>query len=385
MVLLVLLFFLLMPGLGLAQAPKAVLINVQKGELPNDASAPVALATEFPEKKDGVSLKATFGKGSFGQYNPKLKDWTGFRYIRFFAHNPQAEAMKLYVAIRDKDTTNYDTRADLVFALQPGANNIQLDLAALKRNASPQPMDMTSIRQWFIAKDGEGPDQVVYFGDIVLEAEARAAQAAPTPQVPGGTAPAPKKLILEGKVRIEVDNVTVQDLAAVGLAPGGQAAAPPPAAGPQKVMILDTFAGQLPNDNTADVTLSDDHVKELGGKSLKVVYAKKETAFGMGAWGAGHQLVTNWEGYNVLRFEAFNATEKMLGCYLALRDKNPGYENRADLPFRLTPGQNKVELQIGALVTNAGKQLEKRDIHHWFIPCDQEATVYFANFRLEKE
>jgi len=386
---------LLTSGWGAAQGQKVLLLNVQKGELPNDASAQVALTTEFPEKQGGVSLKVAFGKGAFGQYNPKLKDWTGLRYLRLFAHNPQDKPVALYLAVRDKDTANYDTRADLSFTLQPGLNNVSLDLSTLKRNNDPKPLDLASIRQWFIAAQAEAPDQVLYFGDIVLESEAGGAQpAAAGAEAPPATAPAEatqalKRIILEGRIRIEIDSVTIQDLVAAGLAPGGPAATPGPAAtasspgGPQKLVLLDTFSGQVPNDGPARFSLSEDHAQELGGKSVKVTYTSKEEAFGMGAWSAGTRFVGNWEGYNVLRFEAFNATDKLLGCYLGIRDQNPGYENRADLPFRLAPGLNKVELAIGAIVTNAGKQLDKTDIRHWFIPCDQEATVYFANFRLE--
>lgn len=377
--------WLLLPVLAFGQ--KAYLLNVQKGELPNDASAQVALTTDNPEQPDGITLKVTYGKGAFGQYNPRLKDWSSFQTMRFYVFNPAQQPVSLYLALRDKDTVDYNTRSDIPFTVQPGRNNISLPIrGAVRINGAA--FDLSSIRQWFISRSAEGPDQDLYFGDIVLEG---APTTAPGPAAPSALpAPAPPSapaahgtIVLEGRVRIEIDTVTLQNL--VAAAQAGAPSAPQPTPAP-RAYVLNLAAGQLPSDNSPDVTvaLSDQHAAELGGKTLRVQWARKETSFGMGAWGAG-AVPFNWTGFDVLRFEAFNPSDRVLGCYMAVRDRKTGYENRADMPFRLSPGLNKIELPIGVIATNAGGTIDKANITQWYICCDQPAEVYFSSLRLENE
>jgi hypothetical protein len=150
---------------------------------------------------------------------------------------------------------------------------------------------------------------------------------------------------------------------------------------------VDLASGQLPFETAEGCTasISQDHAAELGGKSVKVVFAKKETALSLGYWGAGPQPGSDWSAHSVFRFEAFSTADKLLGGYLAVRDREAGYEARADMPFKLQPGLNKVEFPISTIVRNNGKLLDKAHITQWYLACDQEATIYFANFRLEKE
>ena len=54
----------------------------------------------------GVSLKVTFGQGGVGQYNPRLKDWAAFAYLRFFAHN--ASDQPLMVVVLNKSDLDGD-------------------------------------------------------------------------------------------------------------------------------------------------------------------------------------------------------------------------------------------------------------------------------------
>jgi len=373
-----------------AQGVTAILLNVQKGEMPSDASVPVALTADFPEKADGVSLKVTCGDGAFGQYNPRLRDWNGFTTLRFFAHNATDKPLPMYFALRDKSTVDYNTRADITFTLQPGPSNIALDLTKLKRNASPLQLDMSAVTQWFIANAEKADGAALYFGDFVLESAAAAPAAAPAVGLsvaPGGGGG--NRIIIEGKIRIEIDEATFRNLLAGGAiaaaAPTVEPAAVTPAAGGEKKVLVDLNA-PLPFEATEGSTMevSEDHAAELGGKSVKFVYAKAESALSMGYWGGPYPNGCDWSGYNALRFEAFNATDKVLSLYVAIRDKNAGYENRADMAFKLNPGLNRIEFPINTIVTNSGKQLNKSQVTQWFISCDQAATVYFANFRLEK-
>ncbi len=373
---------LLMTASLAAAGQRMVLLDIARGEMPPDALAKAALSEEHPEKEGGVSLKVTF-PGSFGTSNSRKKDWTGFRFVKFHAFNPQDKPVELYLMTRDKHTVDWNTRADIPFTLQPGANNVVLDLATLKRNRSDLPVDMTSMNQWYIASETKGI--VAYFGSIALEGEGDAA--APTeakPAIEGKTSfeaqVAGKKIVLEGRIRIELDKVQVEGQA--GVAPA-QAPAPKPAEKKaERLVLLDANTGQPPSDHTAEVAISDDHAKELGGKSVKVVF-KGGQAFGVGYWGAAGPA--NWQPYGLLRFEAFNPSKDIIALCLSIRDQKAGYENRCDIPFRLTPGLNKTELPIQTLTSNAGNQLNKAAITHWYIASEGDATLYFANIRLEKE
>jgi len=385
---LVFLLSLSAPEFSLAQPARAIILNVQDGELPSDATAPVALTTDFAEKPDGVSLKATFGEGAVGQYNPRLKDWTGFPSFRFFAHNAAGKPLEMYLAVRDRTTVDYATRADFPFTVQPGANNVTIDLTKVKRNQSATPFDFSTMTSWYIAKTTEGDGYVVYFGDICLEGAGAAPTAVGGPAPGTATSPGGGTIVLEGKIRIEIDRVTLQNLVAAAGAEGGTpapSASAQPAAGGQQLLLVDLSTEPLPFEYVegASGSLSDDHAADLGAKAVKVVFAKQEAVLSMGYWGAGEHP-DDWTGYNSLRFEAFNAGDKIVNCYLAVRDKTPGYEARGDIPFRLQPGLNKIDLPISTIVTNAGKQLDKAHVTQWYIAVDQEATIYFASFRVEK-
>lgn len=363
-----------------AAGQRMVLLDVARGEMPPDALAKVALSEEHPEKEGGVSLKVTFD-GSFGTSNARKKDWTGFRYVKFYAFNPQDKPLPCYFAIRDKHTVGWDTRADIPFTLQPGANNVLLDLATLKRNRSDLPIDMTAMNQWYIASETKGA--VAYFGTIALESdlgEPKEPKSAPEGKTVLEAQVAGKKLVLEGRIRIELDKVEIEGQP--NLAPTQAPALKPPEKRAERLVLLDANAGQPPSDHTAEVAISEDHAKELGGKSVKVVF-KGGQAFGVGYWGAAGPA--NWQPYGVMRFEAFNPSKDIVALTLSIRDQKPGYENRCDIPFRLTPGLNKVEIPIQTLTSNAGNQLNKAGITHWYIASEADATLYFANFRLEKE
>jgi hypothetical protein len=289
----------------------------------------------------------------------------------------------MYLAIRDKSTVDYGTRADFPFTLQPGANRVSIDLTRVKRNQSAVPFDYSTMASWYIAKTSEGDGYVVYFGDINLEAGAAGtAPATPAPAAAG--APAGGTVILEGRIRIEVDRVTFDNLMAAGGGTTAPATAAAPATATQK-LLLANLTEPLPFEAVegAVLSLSDDHAAELGGKALKVEFVKPESVLSLGYWGGGEHP-NNWSDYNNLRFEAFSAGDEVVNCYMAVRDQTPGYEARGDMSFRLEPGLNKVDLPVSTIATNAGKQLDKAHITQWYIAVDQATTVYFAAFRVEK-
>ena len=370
---------LLTSAVSAAEAKKMLLLNVSGGEMPGDASAQVALSEEHPEKPGGVTLKVTFAGSAFGQ--SKNRNWAGYRWMKFYAFNPGDKAVAAYLATRDKETTGWETRGDTSFTIAPGANNVAIDLGALKRNQSPKPMDLSSLTSWYFASEAKEP---VFIGDLWLEGEGGVPKAEGAPVRLEGTVQG-KKIVLEGRIRLELDVVKIEGVAEGGAAetkPQTTAPAEPAEKQADRLVLLDTNAGQLSQDHSAPCAISEDHAKELGGKSMKVDF-KAGTAFGVGYWGAVGP--SNWEGYGAFRCEAFNPTDQIIGLGLTVRDKKTGYENRADLSFRLTPGLNKVSVPIQALVSNAGAPLDKASITHWYIACDKDVTLYFANFRLEKE
>ena len=53
--------------------------------------------------------------------------------MEFSAFNPSAENVNLSFAVRNRWTTNYQTRVDVPIALKPGRNHVWLGFEANKR------------------------------------------------------------------------------------------------------------------------------------------------------------------------------------------------------------------------------------------------------------
>jgi hypothetical protein len=148
-----------------AAGAKAALLPISKGTLPGDTNNDPKLAL-VDDKELGVALKVTFTKeSSFGETNPRIKDWTGFSALKVTATNPSAAPVPITLVVKHKGTKDFATRVDKDLVLAPGRNEISVPLVGLASNEGGA-ADLSLVRHWYIASNSEA---TVLFGDFTLE------------------------------------------------------------------------------------------------------------------------------------------------------------------------------------------------------------------------
>jgi hypothetical protein len=148
-----------------AAGAKAVLLPISKGTMPGDTNNDPKLAL-VDDKELGVALKVTFTKeSSFGETNPRIKDWTGFLALKVTATNPSAAPVPITLVVKHKGTKDFATRVDKDLMLAPGRNEISVPLVGLANNEGGA-ADLSLVRHWYIASNSEA---TVLFGDFTLE------------------------------------------------------------------------------------------------------------------------------------------------------------------------------------------------------------------------
>lgn len=187
------------PSVGQAPAPKAILLNVGKGQLPTDTGLDDKTTPEIVESfKDlggGKALKIAFAAGdSFGARPGANKNWKRFAAIRFDAFNPSDAAVNLELTVVHGRSTNYQTRVVVPIKLKPGKNEVKLGIDEMN-NVNGSAPDLANVVRWYIL-DLDKKSPTVYFSDIWLEG----GEALP---VVGGPVGGPQPLIgykIKGKV-----------------------------------------------------------------------------------------------------------------------------------------------------------------------------------------
>ena len=110
--------------------------------------------------------------------------------------------------------------------------------------------------------------------------------------------------------------------------------------------LLNVGQGQIPNDTGSDgaTTMTIEECKELGGKALKVVFAKGDS------FGDRQARVENWKPFVSLQFNAFNPAQEKVALILTVKHKRTtSFQTRVDFPFTLNPGKNEVKIGIDEL------------------------------------
>jgi hypothetical protein len=151
----------------------------------------------------------------------------------------------------------------------------------------------------------------------------------------------------------------------------------------RRVPLLDVAEGELPNDtaqeNQTRLTI-EDGPKELGGKSLKVVYAKGDS-FGMSR-GASEK---NWKPFAAVEFSAFNPSRQDVKLAFVVRHRgSTGFRTRVEVPMALKPGKNDVRLIISEMLNVDGSRPDLSEVVHWYLANspDQMPTLYFSDIWL---
>ncbi len=205
-----------------AAARQEALLNVGQGQIPNDTGGDGATTMTIEECKElgGKALKVVFAKGdSFGDRQARIANWKPFVSLQFNAFNPARQKVALTLTVKHKRTTNFQTRVDFPFALNPGKNVVKIGIDELM-NVNGSAPDLSAVGKWYFACS-EGATPTLYFGDIRLVGDdlpaapaAGAAAAGPPPvyrirgtitegyvdltATPEGVAAAPAKQITTG-------------------------------------------------------------------------------------------------------------------------------------------------------------------------------------------
>lgn len=200
-------------------AAKVYLLNVSKGQLPNDTGMDDKTKPEIVDSKElgGKALKVAFAPGdSFGVKGNK--NWKKSALVRFDVFNPGADAT-LELNVSHARSTSYQTRAVQLLKLKSGKTSVKIGIDELT-NVNGSAPDLANVTKWYLA-DNERKGPTLYFSDVWLEGgEASAAPSSAPASAPAGPAPLVGYKI-KGKVGgLEVD-VTVTPFLA-----GGSASAP---------------------------------------------------------------------------------------------------------------------------------------------------------------
>jgi hypothetical protein len=204
------------PSRGQPPAPKLVLLNVSKGQLPSDTGMDDKTHPEIVDgvkELDGKAMKVAFAKGdSFGgKVGASLKNWKRFAAFRFDAVNPAQETVTLELAVSHARSTSFHTRIAVPIKLKPGKNEVKIGIDEMTNENGSAP-DLANVTRWYL-NDIKGAGPTVLFGDIYLEGGE-----APAPAVggaPGGPSP-PVGYKITGKVGMLDVDLTVTPFAIPG-------------------------------------------------------------------------------------------------------------------------------------------------------------------------
>jgi len=172
---------------GVAHARKAALLEVSKGQLPNDTASDGLTKLSIEERPElgGKALKVVYHAGdSFGDRQARVSNFKEFITLEFAAFNPASEDVRVTFTLKHRRTTSYQTRVDVPIVLKPGKNAVRIGVDEML-NVNGSTPDLTQVGRWYIACD---PDKTptLYFGDIYLVGD----DARPGPAA-GGAAVAP--------------------------------------------------------------------------------------------------------------------------------------------------------------------------------------------------
>ena len=156
---------------GSAWAGRVIpLVNIQQGDRPNDCRATVELSEEHPGA-NGTSLKATFNaEGSFGEWEPKIKNWENVQALTIEVFNPAETPVTGLLTVVPKDLkgkTRYNARSDNKITIKPGQNKITLNPQEFVNN-SGDILELNEVVSWFIASLTP-PDAVLFFQRVDVQ------------------------------------------------------------------------------------------------------------------------------------------------------------------------------------------------------------------------
>lgn len=147
------------------------LLNVSKGQLPNDSALENQTKWTIEagsENRNGKVLKVVFAEGdSFGvSRGASVRNWQPFAAVEFTAFNPSTKGVRLSFAARHRGTTGFQTRVEMPVMLEPGRNAVRLSIEEMVNVDGSKP-DMSDVIHWYLANP-PGQTPTLYFGDFLL-------------------------------------------------------------------------------------------------------------------------------------------------------------------------------------------------------------------------
>ncbi len=150
-----------------------------------------------------------------------------------------------------------------------------------------------------------------------------------------------------------------------------------------KTVLVNVTEGELPPDTGTDNTVAEivDDFKALGGKALKVSFAKNDS-FG----GKLRDSNKNWQRQRLFRFDAFSPAQGVVVVQLNfVHARSTDYRTRVVIPVRLQPGRNEVKIGIDEMKNENGSAADLADgVRGYISDLDGVGpTVYFSDIWLE--
>ncbi len=154
---------------------RAALLDVGKGELPNDTaleSETKLTIVDAPPELGGKALRVVFAAGdSFGvSRGAGLRDWRPFAAVEFAAFNPSPQVITLTFTVRHRGTTGFRTRIDAPLTFKPGKTVVRLKLRKLINVDRSKP-DLSEVNHWYLACQAD-ETPTLYFSDFWLVRDA---------------------------------------------------------------------------------------------------------------------------------------------------------------------------------------------------------------------
>ena len=132
-------------------AKKLNVLNINKGELPDDSTCPVSLSEENAEKEGEFTMKVEFDKAGWcGFFKPKKGSWKGYTKFKLTAFNPSDKAIKeVGVCLKGAKMTNTpENRKDFKVELPVGKSEHTLVFDGVMCNDGKTPLDMSQVYIW---------------------------------------------------------------------------------------------------------------------------------------------------------------------------------------------------------------------------------------------
>ncbi|MEP1217331.1 MAG: succinyl-CoA synthetase subunit beta [Marinobacter sp.] len=100
-------------------------------------------------------------------------DWQGYGHLVLSLYNPQDQPLHMTLRINDtqhdQGDNAYSDRFNTRLTLDPGQNNVRLDLDQIRRAPTGRTMNMREVRRLMLFTTGLTEPQTVYLRDIRLE------------------------------------------------------------------------------------------------------------------------------------------------------------------------------------------------------------------------